>query len=73
MEGATDAVAGTQSVVARSRRPFHRSLVQGLPDEHTTRHAATYGGKPWCYALLRHDAIAENFSLDRLVASGAAA
>jgi type III restriction enzyme len=26
-------------------------------------HAATYGGKPWRYALVAHDAVAENMSL----------
>ncbi|MDP9469639.1 MAG: DEAD/DEAH box helicase family protein, partial [Chloroflexota bacterium] len=31
-------------------------------------HAATYGGKPWSYALIPHDAIAENWSLNDLLA-----
>ena len=30
-------------------------------------HAATYGGKPWKYALIPHDAIAENMTLAGLV------
>lgn len=29
-------------------------------------HAATYGGKPWRYALVPHDTVAENMTLDRL-------
>ncbi len=31
-----------------------------------TAHTATYGGKPWRYALIPHDAIAANMSLRRL-------
>jgi len=31
-------------------------------------HAASYGGKPWCYVLIPHDEIAENISLDGLAA-----
>jgi type III restriction enzyme len=29
-------------------------------------HAATYGGKPWCYVLIPHDAIADNMTLAAL-------
>jgi len=32
-----------------------------------TDHAQTYGGKPWQYALIPHDAIAENMTLEFLV------
>ena len=32
-----------------------------------TDHAKTYGGKTWQYALIPHDAIAENMSLDYLL------
>jgi len=32
-----------------------------------TDHAKSYGGKPWRYALIPHDAIAENMSLDFLL------
>ncbi|MCP5522698.1 MAG: hypothetical protein H7A46_14240 [Verrucomicrobiales bacterium] len=32
-----------------------------------TDHASTCGGKPWTYALIPHDAIAENITLDWLV------
>jgi type III restriction enzyme len=32
-------------------------------------YAATYGGKPWRYALIPHDVIADNMSLVGLVAS----
>lgn len=32
-----------------------------------TEHAKTYGGKPWQYALIPHDAIAENMTLDFLM------
>ena len=31
--------------------------------QHASTHAATYGGKPWKYALIPHDAIAENMTL----------
>src|SRR5438105_2239820 len=34
--------------------------------EHATMHAATYGGKPWKYLLIPHDAIADNVTLDGL-------
>ncbi|MCC7418555.1 MAG: hypothetical protein IT176_15575 [Acidobacteria bacterium] len=34
---------------------------------HASAHAATYGGKPWRYALVPHDIVAENMSLDGLV------
>ncbi|MDP9362827.1 MAG: DEAD/DEAH box helicase family protein [Chloroflexota bacterium] len=36
-------------------------------------HAATYGGKPWSYALIPHDAIAENWSLRDILARWTAA
>ena len=29
--------------------------------------AKTYGGKPWTYALIPHDAVAENMTLEMLV------
>lgn len=32
-----------------------------------TEHAKTYGGKPWQYALIPHDAIAENMTLEFLL------
>jgi len=32
-----------------------------------SQHANTYGGKPWKYALIPHDVIAENMSLDFLL------
>ena len=31
-----------------------------------TDHAASYGGKPWMYLLIPHDAIAENMTVDGL-------
>jgi type III restriction enzyme len=34
---------------------------------HATDHAASHGGKPWVYALIPHDEIAENMTLDGLV------
>jgi type III restriction enzyme len=33
---------------------------------HASAHAATYGGKPWRYALVPHDTVAENMSLAAL-------
>jgi type III restriction enzyme len=35
---------------------------------HASAHAATYGGKPWRYALVPHDVVAENMSLPGLLA-----
>lgn len=35
--------------------------------QQATDHAATYGGKPWSYALIPHNAIAENWSLNDLL------
>ena len=35
---------------------------------HASAHAAHYGGKPWSYHLIPHDAIAENWSLASLLA-----
>ena len=31
-----------------------------------SQYAATYGGKPWTYALIPHDVIAENMTLAQL-------
>lgn len=33
---------------------------------HATDHTASYGGKPWAYLLMPHDAIAENMTIDGL-------
>lgn len=33
-----------------------------------SEYASTYGGKPWTYALIPHDAIADNMTIDGLVA-----
>jgi type III restriction enzyme len=33
---------------------------------HATDHTASYGGKPWTYLLIPHDAIAENMTIDGL-------
>ena len=33
-----------------------------------SEHAKSYGGKPWRYVLMPHDAVAENMSLDGLAA-----
>ncbi len=35
--------------------------------EHASTHAATCGGKPWKYALIPHDVIAKNMTIDGLV------
>jgi type III restriction enzyme len=35
--------------------------------QRATAHAALSGGKPWSYALIPHDAIAENWNLDDLL------
>ena len=34
--------------------------------KHTSVYATTYGGKPWRYVLIPHNAIAENMTLDGL-------
>jgi type III restriction enzyme len=34
--------------------------------QHASVHAASYSGKPWRYALIPHDAIAENITLEML-------
>ena len=33
---------------------------------HASDHARSYGGKPWTYVLIPHDAIADNMTLDGL-------
>jgi type III restriction enzyme len=35
---------------------------------HASQHAQEHGGKPWQYALIPHEVIAENMSLSGLVA-----
>jgi type III restriction enzyme len=35
--------------------------------QHASDHARTYGGKPWRYALIPHDAIAENMTVAGLI------
>lgn len=35
--------------------------------QRATTHSLDYGGKPWRYVLIPHDAIAENMSLEGLV------
>ncbi len=45
-----------------------QQTLQGLPlasyrSPRASEHARTYGGKPWRYALIPHDAIAENMTL----------
>ncbi len=37
---------------------------------HASKHAATYGGKPWKYALIPHDVVDENMDLAFLVRAG---
>ena len=39
---------------------------------HASAHARQYGGKPWRYALIPHDAIADNMTLAGLIAQFAA-
>jgi type III restriction enzyme len=34
---------------------------------HATAHSASYQGKPWTYALIPHDVIAENMTINALV------
>jgi type III restriction enzyme len=34
---------------------------------HATKHSASYQGKPWAYALIPHDVIAENMTIKGLV------
>ncbi|HSH80343.1 MAG TPA: hypothetical protein VLA19_17590, partial [Herpetosiphonaceae bacterium] len=35
--------------------------------QQATEHAETYGGKPWSYALIPHDAISEGWTIDGLL------
>ena len=37
-----------------------------------SEHSRPHGGKPWSYALIAHNLIAENMSLAKLAALGAA-
>ena len=37
--------------------------------KHASEHAASYGGKPWVYALIPHDIVAENMTVKGLVAA----
>jgi len=37
--------------------------------KHATDHAATYGRKPWVYALIPHDVVAENMTIAGLVST----
>lgn len=41
--------------------------------QRATGHTAEHGGKPWQYALIPHDVVDENMSLEFLVQAGAAA
>ena len=34
--------------------------------QNASAHAKTYGGKPWTYVLLPHDAIADNMTIEAL-------
>jgi type III restriction enzyme len=34
---------------------------------HASEHAASCGGKPWVYALIPHDLVAENMTIEGLV------
>jgi len=36
---------------------------------HASAHAKAHGGKPWTYAVIPHNVIAENMTLDGLVKS----
>ncbi len=36
--------------------------------EHASQYAKSYGGRPWQYALIPHDIIAENMDISGLMA-----
>jgi type III restriction enzyme len=38
--------------------------------KHASAHAAAHGGKPWVYALIPHDVVAENMTIEGLVRAG---
>jgi len=75
-----DFVAETASAIYMCEPKMRKEM--GDPDVHAkkdaaelwceraTAHTASYGGKPWRYVLIPHDAIAANMSLGRLAGSG---
>ena len=54
---------------AKTRNDMQDAEVQAKKDaavqrcSHATSHAVSYGGKPWQYLLIPHDAISENMTL----------
>jgi type III restriction enzyme len=50
---------GTAEVEAK-----RRAAVQWC--QHASEHSATFGGKPWRYALIPHNAVQSNMSLEGL-------
>jgi type III restriction enzyme len=73
MEYQPDFVAETVERIymleAKARHDMDSAEVQAKKDaavqwcRHATRHAVRHGGKPWQYALIPHDVIAENITL----------
>lgn len=55
----SDSLAGDPTVLAKKE-----SAVKWC--EQATAHAKSYGGKPWHYALIPHDAIRTNMTLGGL-------
>jgi len=50
-----------------SREVLVKKVAATLWCERATEHATAHGAKPWRYALIPHDAIADNITLDGLV------
>ena len=73
-----DFVAETEDAIymleAKSRRDMEDAAVLAKKDaavrwcQHAQDHNLKYGGKPWKYLLIPHDAIAENMSIKGLAA-----
>jgi type III restriction enzyme len=77
LEYQPDFVAETADCIymleAKARNDMEDAEVQAKKDaavqwcRHATGHAVSYGGKPWTYLLIPHDAISENMTLAGLV------
>ena len=63
------ALKALEAEFAGKVRKYWRSATRPWPGANgsQSKHSATYGGKPWSYALIPHDAIAENWRLNDLL------
>lgn len=64
---------GIYMVETKARKDLQDEVVLAKQDaavtwcKHATEHTQIYGGKPWIYALVPHDVIAENMSFEGLM------